>query len=135
MIHWDDDQGLLYINSSRLKDLHEDIAKKICGLDVERIRGEHIFRVLDGFRRMVLMNLGLSETQRKPVRYSSFMGSDIGEQLDTLPGNRNRMKTNLFGQGYTDDGKTTIGCSVKGKIWSYDSMSYSPDPWTDSRLS
>ncbi|NPD14921.1 hypothetical protein HOY34_06825 [Xinfangfangia sp. D13-10-4-6] len=130
MIHWDDDQGLLYINSSRLKDLHEDIAKKICGLDVERIRGEHIFRVLDGFRRMVLMNLGLSETQRKPVRYSSFMGSDIGEQLDTLPGNRNRMKTNLFGQGYTDDGKTTIGCSVKGKIWSYDSTNNFGD-WID----
>ena len=130
MIHWDDDQGLLYINSSRLKDLHEDIARKICGPDVERIRGEHIFRVLDGFRRLILMNLGLSETQRKPVRYSSFMGSDIGEQLDTLSGNRNRMKTNLFGQGYTDDGKTTIGCSVKGKIWSYDSTNNFGD-WID----
>lgn len=130
MIHWNDDQGLLYINSSRLKDLHEDIAKKVCGSDVERIRGEDIFRVLDGFRRLVLMNLGLSETQRKPVRYSSFMGSDIGEQLDTLPGNRNRMKTNLFGQGYTDEGKTTIGCSAKGKIWSYDSTNNFGD-WID----
>jgi superfamily II DNA or RNA helicase len=130
MIHWDDNHGLLYINSSRLKDLHEDIAKKICGSDVERIRGENIFRVLDGFRRLILMNLGLSETQRKPVRYSSFMGSDIGEQLDTLPGNRNRMKTNLFGQGYTDDGKTTIGCSVKGKIWSYDTTNNFGD-WID----
>lgn len=130
MIHWDDDKGLLYINSSRLKELHEDVAKKICGSDVERIWGENIFRVLDGFRRLILMNLGLSETQRKPVRYSSFMGSDIGEQLDTLPGNRNRMKTNLFGQGYTDEGKTTIGCSVKGKIWSYDSTNNFGD-WID----
>lgn len=130
MMHWDDDHGLLYINSSRLKDLHEDIARKICGPNVERIRGENVFRVLDGFRRLILMNLGLSETQRKPVRYSSFMGSDIGEQLDTLPGNRNRMKTNLFGQGYTDEGKTTIGCSVKGKIWSYDSTNNFGD-WID----
>jgi hypothetical protein len=52
--------------------------------------------------------------------YSMFIGSDIAEQLDALPGNRNRTKTNLFGQGYTDAGKTTIGCSVKGKIWSYE---------------
>jgi hypothetical protein len=48
------------------------------------------------------------------------MGSDIAEQLETLPGNRNRTKTNLFGQGYTEEGKSTIGCSVKGKIWSYE---------------
>jgi superfamily II DNA or RNA helicase len=120
MVHWDDDRGLLFINSSNLGDLHQDLAKAIAGNDVERITGEPIFRVLDGFRRLVLMNLGLSETQRKPVRYSSFMGSDIAEQLETLPGNRNRTKTNVFGQGYTAEGKSTIGCSVKGKVWSYE---------------
>ena len=81
----------------------------------------------------MLTNLGLSETQRKPVRYSQFMGSDIADQLDTLPGNRSRSKTNLFGLGYVDvedvdhSGSTvssrasreTIGCSRKGKFWSY----------------
>ncbi len=121
MLHWDDEHGLLYINSSRLSDLHLPVAKAVAGEDVERLGGEAIFRVLDGFRRLVLMNLGLSETQRKPVRYSMFMGSDIAEQLETLPGNRNRTKTNIFGQGYTDIGKATIGCSVKGKVWSYES--------------
>lgn len=119
MIHWDGDRQLLFINSSNLGDLHLDLAQAISGSNVERISGDPVFRVLDGFRRLVLMNLGLSETQRKPVRYSSFMGSDIAEQLESLPGNRNRTKTNVFGQGYTDDGKSTIGCSVKGKIWSY----------------
>lgn len=120
MVHWEADRQLLFINSSNLGDLHLDLAQAICGSSVERIAGEPVFRVLDGFRRLVLMNLGLSETQRKPVRYSSFMGSDIAEQLETLPGNRNRTKTNLFGQGYTDEGKSTIGCSVKGKVWSYE---------------
>ncbi|MCA1552431.1 hypothetical protein I6F36_37340 [Bradyrhizobium sp. BRP19] len=58
------------------------------------------------------------------------MGSDIAEQLDTLPGNRNRTKTNLFGQGYTDEGRSTIGCSVKGKIWSYE-MTNNFSDWID----
>jgi superfamily II DNA or RNA helicase len=64
MAHWDDDAGLLYINSSRLGDLHTELAQKIAGDDVVRISGEPIFRVLHGFWRLVLMNLGLSETQR-----------------------------------------------------------------------
>src|SRR5690606_20879100 len=101
-------------------------------------------RVLHGFRRLILTNLGLSETQRKPVRYSQFMGSDIADQLDTLPGNRSRSKTNLFGLGYvdvdiTDDigrligrhpAKETIGCSRKGKFWSYQT-SNSFSEWID----
>ncbi len=133
MAHWDAEQDLLFINSSRLKDLHTELAKQLVGDDAQRISGETVFRVLHGFRRLVLMNLGLSETQRKPVRYSMFMGSDIADQLDTLPGNRSRTKTNLFGQGYVDveemddsgrvigtwPQKATIGCSTKGKLWSY----------------
>jgi len=130
LAHWDDDTGLLYINSSKMSDLHLNVAKALCGDEVVRVSGDMVFRVLDGYRRMVLMNLGLSETQRRPVRYSQFMGSDIAEQLDTLPGNRNRTKTNLFGQGYTDEGRSTIGCSVKGKIWSYE-MTNNFSDWID----
>ncbi|MDP3175834.1 MAG: DEAD/DEAH box helicase family protein [Phenylobacterium sp.] len=144
MAHWDADQELLFINSSKLGDLHLDLAKRLAGSDVELIRGEDVFRVLHGFRRLVLMNLGLSETQRKPVRYSQFMGSDIADPLDTLAGNRSRTKTNLFGQGYVDiedhdengavvgstPSKETIGCSAKGKIWSYQSTN-SFSEWID----
>lgn len=144
MAHWDADQELLFINSSKLGDLHLDLAKRLAGPDVELIRGEDVFRVLHGFRRLVLMNLGLSETQRKPVRYSQFMGSDIADPLDTLSGNRSRTKTNLFGQGYVDiderdehglligsnPRKETIGCSAKGKIWSYQSTN-SFSEWID----
>lgn len=144
MAHWDADRELLFVNSSRLGDLHHDLAKRLAGEDVELIRGEDVFRVLHGFRRLVLMNLGLSETQRKPVRYSQFMGSDIADPLDTLAGNRSRTKTNLFGQGYVDmedydesgvvvsstPSKETIGCSAKGKIWSYQSTN-SFSEWID----
>lgn len=120
LLHWDPETQLLYIHSSRLKELHEPLAKLVCGETVERISGETVFRVMHGFKRLLLNNLGLSETQRRPVRHSNFMGIDITPQVDTLPGNQNRIKTNLFGQGYTDDGKATIGCSRKGKFWSYE---------------
>lgn len=133
MAHWDAERGLLYIHGSDLSDLHTDLAKVLSGGTAQAITGEPVFRVLHGFRRLMLTNLGLSETQRKPVRYSQFMGSDIADQLDTLPGNRSRSKTNLFGLGYVDvehldehdnvvarsAAKETIGCSRKGKFWSY----------------
>lgn len=144
MAHWNAELGLLFINSSKLGDLHQDLAERLAGPGVERVRGEEIFRVLHGFRRLILMNLGLSETQRKPIRFSQFMGSDIGEQLDALSGNRTRTKTNLFGQGYVDiedydesgavinlrAARESIGCSAKGKIWSYQS-SNSFAEWID----
>ena len=120
MVHWDEVRDLLFIHSSRLKELHEALAKKLCGGDIARVNGEEVYRCLHGIRRLCLNTLGLSEAQRRPVRYSQFMGTDITEQIEQLPGNRNRSKTNLFGQGYTDEGKVTIGCSRKGKFWSYD---------------
>ncbi|WP_424833055.1 DEAD/DEAH box helicase family protein [Ruegeria sp.] len=120
LVHWDEDQELLFVNSSKLKDMHEPLAKKIIGDHALRITGEDVYRCLYGVRRLCLNTLGLSETQRRPVVYSQFMGTDITPQIDELPGNRNRSKTNLFGQGYTNDGKITLGCSRKGKFWSYD---------------
>lgn len=120
--HWDDDRQLLYVSSSNLSDLHGKLAEKIVGADAKRIRGDDVFRVLDGYKRLILSHLGLSEAVRKPIRYSQFMGSDIAPQLTDDPANRGRMKTNIFGQGYTASGKSTIGCSTKGKIWSYESV-------------
>jgi hypothetical protein len=64
----------------------------------------------------------LTETQRKPIRYAMYMGSDIVDQI-TEAARRNKIKNNLFGQGYTSGGKATTGCSVKGRIWSHDATS------------
>lgn len=122
LVHWDETRNLLFINSSKTKDFYEPIAKAIAGQDAELIRGERMFRVLDGFKRLILLTLGLTETQRKPIRYAMFMGSDIVEQI-TEAARRNRIKNNLFGQGYTLAGKATMGCSAKGRIWSHDATS------------
>lgn len=89
--------------------------KRLAGADAKRVRGDEVFQVLDGYKRLILSHLGLSEAVRKPIRYSHFMGSDIAPalipenwreigsqvtpQLTDDPANRGRMKTNIFGQG------------------------------------
>lgn len=120
LVHWDQESKLLYINSSKNKELHEKLAKAVCGEDAYRIKGEPVYRVLDGMNRLMLMNLGLSSLLGRHVRYTMFVGSDITAQISDGQLSAKR-KSNLFGVGFDGSGKTTIGCSAKGKFWSMQS--------------
>ncbi len=120
LIHWDKDANLLYINSSKSKDLHEKLAHAVCGDSATRVLGEKVYRVLDGIKRLMLTNLGLSSTLGRHIRYTMFVGSDITVQINDAAFQMKR-KSNLFGIGFDGDGKVTIGCSAKGKIWSMQS--------------
>lgn len=141
MAHWDQEKELLYVHSYPEDGLVIAVAKLLCGTDVELLQGESVFRVLHGFRRVMLTNLGVKETQVKPIRFQLSTGIDITEQLELTVENRSRIKTNLFGTGYVDEpvyagddvdelqaGKRSIGCSTKGKIWSQEGT-VSPDDW------
>lgn len=120
LVHWESETKLLYINSTKSKDLHEKLAKAVCGEKANRVLGEPVYRVLNGFHRLMLSNLGLSSLLGRHVRYTMFVGSDITTQISDgqLSGKR---KSNLFGVGYQGDGKRTIGCSAKGKFWAMQS--------------
>jgi superfamily II DNA or RNA helicase len=116
VLHWNEEQKLLFINSSS-KDFHEKIAKAVGGSD-QRIIGRDVFRAMGGIKRLVLTNLGLSHAFGKNIRYTKFMGADIGEGL-TESSKQNRRMSDVFGMGYEDDERTTVGCSFKGRLWSY----------------
>lgn len=116
LTHWDQDNHLLYVSATSDERL-DDLAKYLCGGDAERIRGEAVFRALNPLRRPVLNTLGLSETRRRKIRYSQYQGSDIADELRSQSGNRTRSKTNLMVVGFSDDGKVSLGCSRKEKIW------------------
>lgn len=120
LVHWDKEEGLLYINSTRSNDLHEKLAKALCGEKVSRIAGERVYRVLDGINRLILMNLGLSSLLGRKIRYTMFAGSDIATQLSDAQ-NSGKRKSNLFGIGFNGEGRRTIGCSAKGKFWALES--------------
>ncbi|HEU5168115.1 MAG TPA: DEAD/DEAH box helicase family protein [Chitinophagaceae bacterium] len=118
VVHWNKDLGLLFINSSNNASHHENIAKSIAGQDVQLIHGEEIFRSLHDVNYLILMNLGLNHSISRAMRFTMYMGSDVASGLRG-PESQNKIKSNLFGKGYEKGDRTTIGCSQKGRIWSY----------------
>lgn len=117
LVHWDEERGLLFINSSNNSSLHEDLAKAVAGEDVVLIRGETVFRSLHDVNRLVLTNLGLSDLINDHLRFSLHVGSDISDVLpDAL--RMNKRKSNLFARGYENGAQVTVGCSQKGRVWS-----------------
>lgn len=117
LIHWDADRHRLFINSSN-SDFHEGLAKAVAGNSAALVRGENIFRVLHGIKWPILMNLGLSHAVNRAVRFTMHIGADIRNGLAD-PEIRNKRKANVFARGYEEGGRTTIGCSYRGRIWSY----------------
>lgn len=117
LLYWDADTKLLYINSSNNDDLHENLAQAVSGQTATRIKGENVYRVLHNVRRLMLMNLGLLHTTGRAIRHTMHNGSDVAEQLQPAQLG-NKAKTNLFGRGYEDGEKVSIGGCLKGRVWS-----------------
>lgn len=124
IVHWSRAQGLLFINSSEGGSNHEWLARLVTGAAVDErvfvdlIKGERIFRVLSGVNQLTLLNLGLRHVISKAIQFSMHMGADIGTAL-TAALRENKSKSNLFGKGFEGGKKATIGCSLKGRVWSY----------------
>lgn len=116
MLHWDAERRLLYISSSA-KGPYDKLARLVCGESARRIEGEEVFRSLQGFKRLILRNLGLTHHQGRGVRYSMYMGVDVAEGLANAK-SQSRIKNNAFASGFLDGVPTTRGCSAKGKFWS-----------------
>lgn len=118
LLHWDSEKGLLYINSSNNRSFHLDLARAVAGEDVQLIRGEEVFRVLHGLERLVLMNIGLTDTLNRNRRFTMYVGTDVLQAI-TDAEQQGRVKSNVFGRGYEIGNKSSIGCSYRGRIWSH----------------
>lgn len=129
LLHWDPDQKLLFVHSSDKDSLHNGIARAVAGDEVEIIDGNDVFRCLHDLHQLILLNIGLSNTLGGAIRFSMYAGPDAGNGLaDALQ--RGRMKTNLFGRGYENGQRASIGCSRKGRIWSHRKAEDIPE-WMD----
>jgi superfamily II DNA or RNA helicase len=118
IVHWNKQQGLLFINSSNNDDVHERLAEEIAGPDTRLLRGEQVFRSLHGIHQLLLMNLGLSHSYSGAVRFSMHMGSDVRQGLADAQ-ILGKIKANLFGRGYEGGERASIGASKRGRIWSH----------------
>lgn len=116
VLHWDQGENLLYINGSGNNGYYKKIAEAVAG-NVELIKDEHVFRSLFGINRLRLQNVGLIDQNGRLIRYTMRAGSDIDSGLADAQ-RRLARKANIFGVGFEDGEKTSIGCSYKGRIWS-----------------
>jgi superfamily II DNA or RNA helicase len=118
LVHWDENRGVLYIHTSDKDARLDALAEAIAGTSARLIHGEQVFRVFHGLKRIMLMNLGLNHSLSRAVRFTMFVGADIVEALSQAQ-QQGRIKSNTFGRGFENGEKTTIGCSHRGRIWSY----------------
>lgn len=117
LLHWDRERGLLYINSSDLDSLHEDLAHEVCGKSVARITGDVVYRVLGDINRPVPTNVGLLSLRNRSRRFTMHVGADVYEGFPVAD-QQTRTNTNIFVYGFSYGDRVTLGAARKGRIWS-----------------
>lgn len=115
LIYFNKDKKVVFVNSS-VKGIAGKIMDSIFP-ENEKIKGECIFRCLQGINRLMLGTVGLNSAINGPIRYKMFAGIDIAQGISEAQKSTST-KSNLFGIGYNGNGKVSIGCSYKGTIWS-----------------
>jgi superfamily II DNA or RNA helicase len=118
VLHWHSARGLLFIHNSSNSGFFKSLAKAVAGEDVQQINGPKIFRCMAGINRLKLQNVGLLEQLGRLIRYTMRAGSDV-EPVMSEAQKQKAIKANIFGQGFENGQRSSIGCSYKGRIWSY----------------
>jgi superfamily II DNA or RNA helicase len=108
-------QKLLYINSSNNGSTHDRLAETLVGKNISRYNEADIYRTLHNVFQLELFNLGLKSQINGPISFTMYAGNGIVKGLSELE--KGMHSSNLFGVGYEDGEKITIGCSNKGRIW------------------
>lgn len=121
ILFYDAPRKLLFINSS-VKSSHLQLARAVGGSNVTQVRGEDMFRVLGGIERILFYNAGLLRSTGNAVRFQMFAGLDVAKAIDPVE-QQESTKSNLFGAGYENGKRVTIGCSRKGTVWSLQTSS------------
>lgn len=115
--YWYDEHNLLFIHGSSKSGFYKDIAIALAGDNVVQFKGSEVFRCLHGINRLRLQNVGLIKRLGRLIRYTMQAGSDVEPGLSEAA-KRNTTKSNIFGAGFENGHRTSIGCSYKGRIWS-----------------
>ena len=115
------EESLLFIHDSSKSGLRKKIAEHLSS-SASLLSGDQVFKSFGNVERLVLQNAGLNKGRRGPLRYVMYTGIDIESAINDLAQGAS-YKSNLFGKGYDEGRKVSIGCSYKGRIWSMESAS------------
>ena len=117
IVYFNPEQNLLFINSSNNGSLYEELAKKVIGNDIYLINESDIYKSLHEVEQLELFNLGVKPISEESISYTQLFGRNVGEALDDIT-KETKSSANLFGKGFADGERLTIGCSSKGRVWS-----------------
>ncbi len=116
VVHYDAARNLLFINSTDKSSVHEGLAEAVGG-KVRLIHGDTVFRTLGNINRLIFQNIGVRKVGRRNLRYAKYTGADVKQAL-SITQTSGSVKSDLAGTGFEHGGPVTIGCSIKGRVWS-----------------
>ena len=117
VVHFDAKRKLLFVNSTDKSSVHEGLAKAIGGDKIQIIQGDNVFRALGHVNRLIFQNIGVRKVGRRNLSYAKYTGADVKQAL-SMSQTSGAVKSDLSGNGYENGGPVTIGCSIKGRVWS-----------------
>lgn len=118
IIYWEQSKNLLFIHSSDKGSHYKEVANAIIGDDSILIKDENVFKAFHNIDRVKLFNLGLRKGLGKDITFQSYYGKGVQEGL-SLAEEKSGINNNVFGVGFENGNMTSVGCSRKGRIWSY----------------
>ena len=121
VVHWDLRPNInrVFLNTSIKGFSGTSLLEAIFGTgNTSQISGMNVFRIFHNVKRLSLFNVGTRRGIGQDVTFQSYYGKGVQDGIRELEQGK-LIKNNIFGVGYKDGEKVSLGCSVKGKIWSY----------------
>lgn len=121
IIHWDLRPGInrVFLNTSFKNYSSTSLMNSIFGENsLSQVTGMNVFRIFHDVNRLSLYNVGTRKGIGEDITFQSYFGKGVQDGIKELE-QGNLIKNNIFGVGYSNGEKVSLGCSVKGKIWSY----------------
>ena len=115
VVYYDAKHQRIYLNSSiSLNGKHflDSIFSNVIQLN-----GDCVYRIFANIFRLRLFSVGARLHNGKDISFQSYFGSSVQDGINELTQGR-LIKNNLYGVGYRNGKKVSVGCSVKGKLWS-----------------
>lgn len=117
-VYFEENSQTLYISSSDKKWDMNAFVESITGEKAKIINGDYVFRSFADMKRLSIIHAGVFKPANHLHRYSKFSGSDVTQELKRIQTGHRCKKSDFVGIGYRDGFPTSIGASIKGKIWS-----------------
>ena len=95
---------------------YNDLADALFGGVNQKIDGGVVFRAFHDVKRFLTVNFG--GRNKGDISFKSFYGKDVENAIGDIEKKR-LVKNNIFGNGYLNGDRISLGCSIKGKVWSF----------------